>query len=346
MIVMRLCRPDDVDALVELAHKAGPGMTTLKPDHAVQASRLDRVQRTVDGTAPLAEQGYLFVLEDSDRGQVVGVCGLEVAVGLDQPFYTYRMDSFVHASRELGLWTKMDKLHMSHGLTGYSELCTLFLDPDFRVNGNGALLSKARFMFLAQFPERFAEHICAEMRGHFDENGESPFWKALGTHFYRIDFHEADHLVALGKKSFLAELMPRYPVYVDFLPPEAQACIGKVHKDTEPARRLLEAEGLRLEHHVDIFEGGPVLEARVDSLRVMRDSQLYRVEIVAERAAAGEQRYLVANGELADFRVILASANPADGVITLSTEHAQALHVKSGDTVRAMTLYPAAKAAS
>jgi arginine N-succinyltransferase len=340
MIVLRLCKTGDVEALVELAHKAGPGMTTLKPDAQALAGRLQRVQRTVEGTAPLADQGYLFVLEDTASGKVVGVSALEVAVGLEQPFYTYRMDTFVHASRELGLWTKMEKLHMSHGLTGYSELCTLFLDPDFRVNGNGALLSKARFMFLAQFPERFSEHICAEMRGHFDENGDSPFWKALGAHFYQIDFHEADNLVALGKKSFLAELMPRYPVYVDFLPPEARECIGKVHKDTEPARRLLEAEGLRLEQHIDIFEGGPVLESRIDKLRVMSDSQLYPVQITEQVGPGEPQRYLVANSSLQDFRVILVDTCPNETGLPLTAEQAKALLVQNGDPVRAMTLYP------
>jgi arginine N-succinyltransferase len=341
MIVIRMCKPSDVDALVSLAHKAGPGMTTLKPDRNAQGARLERVQSTVEGKAALADQGYLFVMEETDTSAVAGVCALEVAVGLEQPFYTYRMDTFVHASRSLGTWTKMTKLYMSHGLTGYSELCTLFLDPDYRVNGNGALLSKSRFMFIAQFPERFSEHICAEMRGHFDDNGESPFWNALGSHFYQIPFPEADNLVALGKKSFLAELMPRFPVYVDFLPQDAKDCIGKVHKDTEPARRLLESEGLKLENHIDIFEGGPVLEARIDALRVMHDSHLYRVEVSDHTpAAVPGERYLVANSLLEDFRCALFPAAPADGVLTLTHEQAQALRVASGDTVRAMTLYP------
>ncbi|GGP25966.1 arginine N-succinyltransferase [Silvimonas amylolytica] len=340
MIVMRLCTPADLDALIDLANKAGPGMTTLKPDRDVQGARLDRVQRTVEGVAALADQGYLFMMEDTSTGAAVGVCGLEVAVGLEQPFYTYRMDTFVHASREMGLYTRMDKLHMSHGLTGYSELCTLFLSPDWRVNGNGALLSKSRFMFIAQFPARFSEHLCAEMRGHFDEHGESPFWRALGAHFYRIGFNEADQLVAQGKKSFLAELMPRYPVYVDFLPEDARACIGKTHIDTEPARRLLESEGLRAEQHIDIFEGGPVLEARIDSLRVMHDSALYTIEIT-DSPATSDTRWIVANSELADFRVMLTRSVPHNGVLPLTPEQAAALHVTAGSSVRAMTLNPA-----
>lgn len=340
MIVVRLARPTDVDALVTLARKTGPGLTTLKPDSTAQADRLQRVQRTIQGTAAACEQGYLFVMEETASQRVVGVCGLEAAVGMEQPFYTYRVATAVHASRVLDTWTKMDKLHVSHDLTGYSELCTLFLDPAFRRDGNGALLSKSRLMFLAQFRGRFGEHVCAEMRGYFDKDEESPFWNALGAHFYGIDFHKADDLTALGQKSFLAELMPRHPVYVDFLPLQARECIGKTHVDTVPARRLLESEGLRFDKHIDIFEGGPVLEARIDTLRVMRESRLFQVCLSDSFADRDKilQRYLVANVGLQEFRVILAHANVVDDCIHLDAEQAETLRVDRGATVRAMSL--------
>lgn len=183
MKIVRLCQTSDVDKLVSLAHKAGPGMTTLKPDPGAQAARIDRVRRTLAGSAALAEQGYLFLMEETDTGEVVGVCGIETAVGLEQPFYTYRIDTSVYASREMGIWSKMDKLSISHDLTGYTELCSLFLDPLHRVNCNGALLSKSRFMFLAQFPQRFGDRVCAEMRGVFDEHGDSPFLAGTGQPF-------------------------------------------------------------------------------------------------------------------------------------------------------------------
>ena len=337
MMIVRSAHPNDLSALIALARKAGPGMTTFKPDEATLAARLDRIARTVAGTAPLAEQGYLFVLEDTATGKVVGICGIEVAVGLDQPFYNYRLGTMVHASRQLGVYTKMPTLYLSNDLTCYSELSSLFLDAESRANRNGSLLSKSRFMFLAQFPQCFSERICAEMRGHFDEQGRSPFWEALGRHFFKIEFDQADSLVSMGKKSFLAELMPKYPVYVAFLPPEAKACIGKVHPDTAPARAMLEAEGLRFEHYIDIFDAGPTLEAHIVDLRAARESGLYRVVL---DATAASRQYLVSNTSLADFRVCLAMGEPREAVFRLTPEAAAALRVAEGDAIRAMTLNP------
>ncbi len=37
------------------------------------------------GELPKSEQGYVFVLEESESGTVVGICAIEVAVGLNDP---------------------------------------------------------------------------------------------------------------------------------------------------------------------------------------------------------------------------------------------------------------------
>jgi arginine N-succinyltransferase len=344
MVVVRSVRPGDVDALIALASQAGSGLTTLKPDRAALTARIDRVQRTVRDIAPLAERGYLFVMEDLGTQRVIGVCGLEVAVGLIQPFYNYRVSTVVHASRELDVWTKMRLLNLSHDLTGYAELCSLFLDPTARVKGNGALLSKSRFMFLAAFPDRFPERICAELRGHFDDAGRSPLWDAVGSHFFQIGFDEADYLSSHGKKSFVAELMPRYPVYVDLLPEAAQEAVGKTHRDTMPARVLLEAEGMRFENHVDIFDGGPVLESHVDTTRAVRESRRCGVDIVSA-PPADTVRHLVSNQSLHDFRVISVGRKPVKGVLALTRQEADALGVAAGAQVRTLPLYPKDKPA-
>jgi arginine N-succinyltransferase len=348
MIVVRTAQPSDLDTIYSLSTKTGPGMTTFKPDRDAIAARLARVQRTLADAAPLAEQGYLFVMEDTSSGQAIGVCGLETAVGLDQPFYTYRKGIMVHASRELKVWSKMPTLYLSHDLTGYSELCSLFLDPDYRSNGNGPLLSKSRFLFLAEFPGRFPERICAEMRGVFDAQGKSPFWEALGRHFFAMEFDRADYLVSLGKKAFLAELMPKHPVYVDFLPEAAQAVIGLTHPDTVPARKLLEAEGMRFEHHIDVFEAGPVLESHIDDLRASRESGVLRVTIAEDDDepplhTPHPARWLVANRALDNYRVILAPRAPDNDLFRLTAEEARTLQVAEGDSVRAMSLNPKAR---
>ena len=338
MIVVRVVQTGDVDALVALAHETGPGLTTFKPDREALAARVERTRRTMEGKAAPHEEGYFFVMEDAKTGDVAGVCGIETAVGLEQPFYNYRVSTVVHASQDLGIWTRMRALNISHDLTGYAEVCSLFLSPRYRTSGVGGLLSRSRFMFIAQFRERFPERICAELRGHFDADGTSPFWRAVGSHFYQIDFNAADYLSSHGRKAFLAELMPRYPVYVDLLPEEAQAAVGLTHSDTLPARRMLEAEGLRYENHVDIFDAGPVLECHIADLRTVRESVVVPVEIGETEMQDGAPRALVSNTSLADFRVGVAPGAVAGGVFRLSAEDAAALDVRAGDSVRVLPL--------
>jgi arginine N-succinyltransferase len=350
MIVVRAVKTTDLDAVVALAQETGPGLTTFKPDREALAARIERSKRTMEGHAAPHEAGYFFVMEDTATSDVAGVCGIETQVGLEQPFYNYRVSTVVHASQELGVWTKMSLLNISHDLTGYAEVCSLFLSPRYRAHGVGGLLSRSRFMFMAQFRDRFPERLCAELRGHFDADGTSPFWRAVGSHFYQIDFNAADYLSAHGRKSFLAELMPRYPVYADLLPEDAQKVIGLTHRDTAPARKMLEAEGLRYQCHVDIFDAGPVLECHINDLRTVRESVVVPVVIGptesldpsrAGTASAGgprdsAPRSLVSNTLLADFRVGFAPGGPEGGVMRLSADDAAALLVREGDPVRVL----------
>ncbi|CAG2265036.1 MULTISPECIES: arginine N-succinyltransferase [Burkholderia] len=338
MIVVRVVQTGDVDALVSLAQETGPGLTTFKPDRDALAARIERSRRTLEGHAAPGEAGYFFVMEDSKTRDIAGVCGIETQVGLEQPFYNYRVSTVVHASQELGVWTRMSALNISHDLTGYAEVCSLFLSPRYRTGGVGGLLSRSRFMFIAQFRDRFPERICAELRGHFDEDGTSPFWRAVGSHFYQIDFNAADYLSSHGRKSFLAELMPRYPVYVDLLPQDAQDAVGLTHRDTLPARKMLEAEGLRYQNHVDIFDAGPVLECHVNDLRTVRESVVVPVAIGVPDASDNAPRSLVSNTSLGDFRVGVAPGVVENGAFVLSADDAAALDVKAGDPVRVLPL--------
>ena len=74
---------------------------------------------------------YLFVLEDCTTGAVAGTCGIAPAVGLDAPFYHYHVGTLVHSSRELGVYNEFKTLNLCNDYTGSTELCTLFLRPDY-----------------------------------------------------------------------------------------------------------------------------------------------------------------------------------------------------------------------
>jgi arginine N-succinyltransferase len=339
MLVVRAIQPKDLDGLMVLATQVGGGMTTLKPDRRMLGNRVEVACASFAETIPPEQRDYLFVLEDTTNGALVGVCAIKSAVGLEEPFYNYRIGTLVHSSSELNVFSRMETLYLSNDLTGTSELCSLFLHPDYRTGNNGKLLSKSRLLFIAQFPHLFAEKLIAELRGFLRPDGTSPFWDCLGQHFFKMEFERADDLTVLGKKSFIAELMPRHPLYIAYLPQEAQDAVGKVHVATGPARRMLEQEGMYYEGYVDIFDAGPVLQARVKELRAVRES--ITATITSESTVtAATQQLLVSNTSLQDFRVIAASTVVADGKLPLSANDQQLLHSQSGHAVRTLSMNP------
>lgn len=342
MMIIRPIAATDLDQLFALASKTGVGITTLPADRAQLQKRVEASLASFAGTADQADEIFVFVLEDTEQKRVVGTCAIAAAVGLRQPWYSYRVGLVVHASQELGIFTRTPTLFLSNDHTGHSELCSLFLDPDYRHGKNGSLLSKSRFLFLAQFRERFSEKIIAELRGVSDENGKSPFWESLGRHFFSMEFSEADYLTGIGKKSFVAELMPKHPLYSSFLTPEAQAVIGKTHALTAPARAMLEDEGFRYEGHVDIFDAGPAVESNVDDIDAVAASAAYRVKLRDEEAGEVETQYLIATaparGEEHKFRATLMRARVEGDVISLHRQQAAALGLAADAMVRAVPL--------
>jgi arginine N-succinyltransferase len=335
MLVVRAAGPADLDAVLALAAAAGPGMTTLKADRAAIAARLAIAQASFEQALAPDQRDYVFVLEDTACGTVGGIAAIKAAVGLDEPFYNFRLGTLVHAAPAAGVYTRHEVLYLSHDLTGGAELCSLFLHPGYRRGGNGRLLSKSRFMFIAQFPHLFTQPVFAEMRGFQDADGASPFWDGVGRKFFGMDFGRADDLCQPGAKHHIAELMPRYPIYTCFLSDAARAVIGMTHVDTAPARRLLEQEGMRAGAYVDIFDGGPVLQAATADLRAVRESVVMAVGGAADDhqdAPAG----LVCTTRMADFRVAAVPLAPAASSLRLAPEARRALQCSDDCTMRVL----------
>ena len=341
MMIIRPIAHADLPALLQLVASAGVGLTTLPSNQSALAQRIDASVASFAGMADKADELFLFVLEDSSARRVVGTCGIAAAVGLREAWYTYRVGLAVHASKALGVFSQTQTLFLSNDHTGHSELCSLFLDPAYRRDRNGNLLSKSRFLFIAQHRARFAKKIIAEMRGISDAQGQSPFWESLGRRFFSMEFSEADYLTGIGKKSFVAELMPKHPLYTSFLTPEAQAVIGQTHPLTEPARRMLEAEGFRYEGCVDIFDAGPTVECDVDDVGAVSRSAVFKVAVDGKPAPPVSTRavvYLVANTQFGHYRAAMMAAAPQENSFPLDPETAEALQLSSGDEVRVVPL--------
>ena len=301
-------------------------------------------------------------MEDTSNGHICGVCGIESALGQDSPWYNYHLGTLVHASPSLNVYGKSRTLTLSNDHTDCSELCTLFLDAGYRHSKNGSLLSKSRFMFIASQKQRFNHRIIAEMRGVSDEQGNSPFWDGLGAHFFSMPFSRADYLSGLGNKAFIAELMPKLPIYTNLLKDSVQEVIGKVHQNTAPALNMLEQEGFANLGYVDIFDGGPTIEANIKHIRAVNESEQVqiRVDDEASQADSPSETFLIANEQVADFRCTLfnlcqsqlsvESGNEGDSVgesegsqttvLTIPSSLSSALKITDGDHVRIVALKP------
>lgn len=335
----------DLEGIYQLAQSCGVGITTLSKDKVCLEERLHVVERSFNKTDKhLNNEYYLFVLQELDTGQLVGTAGIEASIGQELPFYSYKLAHQTRVSRALGIRTDYETLNLVNDYQGSAELCTLYLSPEFRKRHYGLLLSRARFLFMAEFPARFAPRVIAEMRGVSDAWGESPFWNNVGKHFFQMSFAEADHLTMLTDKQFIADLMPRHPVYVPLLSDEAQAAIGQPHASTISAMKILQQEGFQYKRYVDIFDAGPTLEVSLNQIRTITQSK--RVVVSDTVDEIDGVAYLLAKMEGKMFRATLAPVvfqeNHAsqEQRCILDKKTAAMLHINVNDVIRLSPFVP------
>ncbi len=341
MMVIRPAQTNDLEDILELAAAAGTGLTTL-PNDPVRikdkiVSSIKAFSAEIDVPGP---EYYFFVLEDTQKQKVVGTSALVAAVGMDEAFYTYKLSTVVNTSQDLGIYNKHQILVLGNDYTGCTEIATLFLSPDYRGGINGRLLAKSRFMFMADFPERFADTVIAEMRGFSDEDGKSPFWHSLGKHFFNMPFAKADAISGLGSNQFIAELMPQHPIYVNMLSEEAQEVIGKVHPKTKPAISMLKREGFRYQNYVDIFDAGPTIEAPKDQIKTFRASKLMEIKIGRPHMISDTppEPLMVSNRQLKAFRTAIVESDFEGEILYVDETTLKPLDVNEGDLVRVVRL--------
>ncbi len=339
MLIVRRVREDDIESLFTLIGQSELGLTTLK----ISKQKLqDRVEQSVFAfgreVAKPEGQPYVFVMEDVKTKELVGTSAIYSKVGGFEPFYSYRINRSIHESSELNVRKEIQVLHLNAEHNGPTEIGSLFLAPSCWGGGLGRLLSMTRFLFMAEFPERFEQEVVAEMRGVVQSDGKSAFWSAIGAHFFQIDFPRAETLTSQSKK-FIADLMPKHPIYIPLLPKDAQDVIGRVHRNTEPAKAMLEKEGFQFRNFIDIFDGGPTLHVDRSQIRAVRDSRGGVVASVVD-ALPVEDEWVVSNAQL-DFRCCRGPVQWTDSGAVLDVATAASLNLKPGDRVRAVELRPA-----
>lgn len=329
---------NDHAAVLALAGQAGFGMTSLPPDAEVLRAKIECSVASFAGTYEKpGQESFFFVLEDSGTGHIAGTCGIKARIGLTQPFYSYKVNTITQVSTQLEIFSKHELLHVSNDLTGTTEVGSLFLDPDYRRDRMGKLMSLSRFMFIAAFRERFSETVIAEMRGVQDNEGHSPFYSALARHFFDMPFGRADYINATQGNQFINDLVPKYPIYVDLLPKSAQRVIGRVHAGSEPAKAMLERQGFKFTGYVDIFDGGATLVADRDSIAVVRDSAHATIAAINELPEETPQ-FMVSNDQFGGYRCAAGRVRLEGGAATITPRLAARANLTIGDRIRTYPL--------
>ncbi|MNK66239.1 Arginine N-succinyltransferase subunit alpha [compost metagenome] len=338
MLVLRPVEQTDLPQLQQLARDSLVGVTSLPDDSERLREKIAGSCASFDSEA--ASQGpenYFFVLEDLDRQRLVGCSEILATAGFDEPFYSLRNRHFTSASRELNIEHGVPALSLCHDLSGHTLLRGFHINAELVRTPFSELLSRARLLFIAAHTRRFAEAVITELVGYSDEQGHSPFWDALGKHFFDLPYAEAERLCGLQSRTFLAELMPQYPIYVPMLPQAAQDCIGRIHPDGQEAFDILEREGFETNSYIDLFDAGPTLYARTSNIRSIARSQTATVQQKPQIDARG--RYLLSNDALHGFRSIMAELDyQTDQPLSLTPAMCAALTVTDGSPIRLIAL--------
>jgi arginine N-succinyltransferase len=323
---------DDFRAIYQMAKLTGGGFTNLPADRGTLVAKLTRSDGSFSRKEDQQEGDlYVFVLEDPKAKIIRGTCQVFGQVGVVQPFYSYHVSTLTQTSPELGKTFRNQMLSLTTDLEGSSEVGGLFLHPELRAGGWGALLARSRYLFMKLHRARFGDRTLAELRGVMDEAGNAPFWDGLAGRFFGMTFPEADEFNAVHGTRFIADLMPKTPIYVDLLADSAKAVMGQPHPSGRAALRMLETEGFVFDRYIDIFDGGPTVTAPTDQIRTVREA---RSETIAEITDDGQIRMMVAAGRLKDFRACCASVKklPKKGV-SIDPQAADLLEVEVGDEI-------------
>ena len=211
-IVIRPIRIEDADALFELSEASGIGFTSLPSNREFLKNKIQlSIDSFLSRPGKNSSQYYLLVAEECQAGKVIGCTAMAANIGCNDVFYSYKLGRLTKACPQLGVRIDHKTLTITTDYQGCSEVCTLFLLPEYRKNFGGQLLSRCRFLFMKAFASRFNAYVMAEMRGISDEKGHSPFWESIAKHFFGgVEFPQVDYLTGIGEKQFIADLMPEF----------------------------------------------------------------------------------------------------------------------------------------
>jgi arginine N-succinyltransferase len=272
MYILRSVQTQDLKALYKLSTMMV--FINLPADEDLISSKIQSSMRSFKNPhQELHKNYYIFVLEDSTAHDILGVSMIHAQHGTeDEPHFYMTVGQEAKFSQTINTGFVHGTLKLGMDTNGPTEIGGLVLNPEFRGHQAklGKQLSFVRFLYMAQRPERFKPMVHSELMPPFDKHGNSPLWEAIGRRFLNMNYTEAD-ILSRSNKEFILSLFPSENIYQTLLPIEARESIGKVGKDTEPVKKMLESIGFKYTYEVDPFDGGPHYRCPLKDIRPVKE---------------------------------------------------------------------------
>jgi arginine N-succinyltransferase len=339
MYCLRQARREDGAALLKLARHLD---TVNLPANAERLEQiLDRSVRSFSGALEPADREYVFALEDSATGNVVGTSMIHAQHGTRRaPHIYFQILADERYSESLDRYFVHQGLRIGYNYNGPTEIGGLILLPEYRgrPNGLGKLLSYGRFAYVAMHRQVFRDQVISELLPPLEPDGTSVLWEHLGKKFTGLTYQEAD-LLSKDNKEFIRSLFPHDLIYVALLPDEVAEVIGRVGPNTRGVERMLRKIGFEFANQIDPFDGGPHFIATTDEITLIKESRVLRSEAVG-KADNGRPWAIVATTADREFRAVGTRVIPGQAEtleesesVGLAPETLTALGIEAGDPV-------------
>lgn len=330
--VIRPAQEKDLEALFDLAKQFT--LLNLPANKKEIEKKILLSRRSFSGEIEKTKALYFFVCEDLEDQVLAGCAQVVAKKGTpSNPNYSFKVLKRERFSPDLSVGFIHQILRLNLDVDGGTEVGGLILDKSYRRRPEklGRLISLSRFVYIGMNADRFEDELLSEMAPPLTDEGRSEFWEALGRRFTGMPYQEADALSQTNKE-FIRSLFPEEDIYLCLLDPKARLVLGRVGPETQPAMHMLESIGFKYSNEVDPFDGGPHLRVKKQEVSLIKKGKFFKFstdEVDSYEVEPG----LIGFGENQNFRCARTAYKTIDDKIFLPEGTAQALGVKSGDSV-------------
>lgn len=311
-----------------------PERTSAAPVSLESAS--SGVSLSGDGSKLAETELFMFVLEDTENGSVIGTSQVVTRMGgPGNPQVSLRLSEREYYSESLKYGTTHTVAELHQDESGPTELGGLILQPSYRNHKQklGRFLSMVRFHLIGLHRKRFADRVLAEMMAPITPDGQNLVWDHLGRRFIPLSYDEADRFCQYSRE-FMIALLPREPIHLSLLPPTVRQNIGEVGPETKPARRMLEKLGFSFRGYVDPFDGGPYLDCPTGEIEPVRSTVTLSLGRPREPGKGSVRCIVSVLDRDGEFRAVDAAADlSVKGEVSIAEESMSALEAEPGARV-------------